>query len=230
MNPIRFEADYAEPRNRLTVFFRLIVAIPWSSGSPSTASSAFLAAIVAWFAMLFTKRYPQGLYDFVAGYVKLGAQIGGCVHAGRPTNGRPFMPDRDDIRSGSRSRRSRSSIEGLTRSSSPAELPAAVDPVRASYIFQGAAFVAWWRILFTGKQSATMHDATADVACLLGPGRRVPVAADRDPSAAARPAAAAYPADAPSLPGPEQMPINEAPLPAETPPADPPAPPPAPAA
>ena len=29
MNPIRFDADYIEERNRLTVFFRWIVAIPW---------------------------------------------------------------------------------------------------------------------------------------------------------------------------------------------------------
>jgi len=35
-----------------------------------------------------------------------------------------------------------------------------------------------------------------------------------------------YPANAPSLPGPPQMPINEAPLPAATAPAEPPPPPP----
>ena len=95
MNPIRFEADYAEPRNRLTVFFRLIVAIPWYIWLSLYGVVAFLAAIVAWFAMLFTKRYPQGLYDFVAGYVKLSAQVGGWVLL-VTDEWPPFMPDRDD--------------------------------------------------------------------------------------------------------------------------------------
>ena len=95
MNPIRFEADYAEPRNRLTVFFRLIVAIPWYIWLSLYGIVAFLAAIGAWFAMLFTKRYPQGLYDFVAGYVKLSAQIGGWVLL-VTDEWPPFMPDRDD--------------------------------------------------------------------------------------------------------------------------------------
>ena len=56
---------------------------------------AFVAAIGAWFAMLFTKRYPASLYDFVAGYVKLSAQVGGfalLIVDEIP----PFMPDRDD--------------------------------------------------------------------------------------------------------------------------------------
>ena len=56
MNPIRFDADYAEDRNRLTVFFRLIVAIPWYIWLSLYGIVAFLAAIAAWFAMLFTKR------------------------------------------------------------------------------------------------------------------------------------------------------------------------------
>ena len=29
MYPVTYEADYQKDRNRLTTFFRLIVAIPW---------------------------------------------------------------------------------------------------------------------------------------------------------------------------------------------------------
>jgi len=28
-----------------------------------------------------------------------------------------------------------------------------------SLVTQGAAFITWWRVVFTGRQSATMHDA-----------------------------------------------------------------------
>jgi hypothetical protein len=31
---------------------------------------------VAWFAILFTGRYPRGLYDFVSGFVRWGARVG----------------------------------------------------------------------------------------------------------------------------------------------------------
>ena len=30
---------------------------------------AFLAAIVAWFAILFSGRYPRGIFDFIAGVI-----------------------------------------------------------------------------------------------------------------------------------------------------------------
>ena len=159
MNPIRFDADYAEERNRLTVFFRLIVVIPWYIWLSLYGVVAFLAAIVAWFAMLFTKRYPQGLYDFVAGYVKLSAQVGGFATL-VTDEWPPFMPDRDDypVRvevapQQVEYRRAHTFFKYLL------SFPQQVILAGLSYVWLGAAFVAWWRILFTGKQSATMHDA-----------------------------------------------------------------------
>jgi hypothetical protein len=68
--PVTFEADYVERRNRLTAFFRLILAIPlaivlWVYGVLAT-----LVVIVAWFAIVFAGRYPADLYDFVAGFTR----------------------------------------------------------------------------------------------------------------------------------------------------------------
>ena len=37
--PVTFEADYLEPRNRLTAFFRLLLAIPLAIWAYLTASS-----------------------------------------------------------------------------------------------------------------------------------------------------------------------------------------------
>ncbi len=231
MNPIRFEADYAEPRNRLTVFFRLIVAIPWYVWLSLYGVVAFLAAIVAWFAMLFTKRYPQGLYDFVAGYVKLSAQVSGFVML-ITDEWPPFMPDRDDypVRvevapQQVEYRRAHTFFKYLL--SFPQQLILA----GLGYLWFGAAFVAWWRILFTGKQSATMHDALRmSLAYSVRAGAFLLMLTEVHPRLLDLPPQP-FPADAPSLPGPQQMPINEAPLPAETAPAaDPPSPPAAPEA
>lgn len=68
--PVTFEADYVERRSRLTAFFRLILAIPLAIWLYLYGIVAGLAIVVAWFAIVFTARYPQGLYEFVAGYTR----------------------------------------------------------------------------------------------------------------------------------------------------------------
>jgi hypothetical protein len=73
--PVTFEADYAEKRNRLTAFFRLILAIPLMIWLYVYAIVAYIAIVIAWFAIVITGRYPQGLYDFVAGFVRFIARF-----------------------------------------------------------------------------------------------------------------------------------------------------------
>jgi hypothetical protein len=68
--PVTFEADYLEQRNRLTAFFRLILAIPLAIWLYLYAIVAFLAIVIAWFAIVITGRYPRGLYEFVAGFTR----------------------------------------------------------------------------------------------------------------------------------------------------------------
>jgi len=71
MYPVTFAAENpGEERNRLTVFFRLIIAIPWLIVGGIYGLVAYLAAIGAWFSIVFTGAYPEGLYNFVAGYVR----------------------------------------------------------------------------------------------------------------------------------------------------------------
>jgi hypothetical protein len=71
MYPVTFSAENpGEGRNRLTVFFRLIIAIPWLIVGALYGFVAYLAAIGAWFSIVFTGQYPEGLYNFVAGYVR----------------------------------------------------------------------------------------------------------------------------------------------------------------
>ena len=77
MYPISFEADAAlEGRNRLTTFFRSLVAIPWVIVASLYGIGAGVAAIIAWFAIVFTGRYPEGLYNFNAGYLRMASRVG----------------------------------------------------------------------------------------------------------------------------------------------------------
>jgi hypothetical protein len=73
--PVTFEVDYTEPRNRLTAFFRLILAIPVAIFLYVYAIVACFAILIAWFAIVFTARYPRGLYDFVAGYLRFVTRV-----------------------------------------------------------------------------------------------------------------------------------------------------------
>jgi hypothetical protein len=66
--PVSFETDYLERRSRLTVFFRPILAIPLIIWLAIYGIAATIAIIIAWFAIVFTARYPRALYDFVEGY------------------------------------------------------------------------------------------------------------------------------------------------------------------
>jgi hypothetical protein len=73
--PVTFEVDYVEQRSRLTTFFRLIIAIPLFIWLYLYGIAAFVAVVIAWFALVITGRYPEGLYNFVAGYTRSLARI-----------------------------------------------------------------------------------------------------------------------------------------------------------
>jgi hypothetical protein len=73
--PVSFAADYAERRNRLTAFFRLILAIPVAIVLYVYGIIASIAILIAWFAIVFTARYPKGLYEFVAGYLRFLTRV-----------------------------------------------------------------------------------------------------------------------------------------------------------
>ena len=72
--PVTFEADYVERRNRLTAFFRLILAIPLCIWLLRLRIVAEIALVIAWFAIVITGRYPRGLYDFVAGFTRFATR------------------------------------------------------------------------------------------------------------------------------------------------------------
>ena len=69
-HPIRLVVNDDLQRNRLTVFFRLILAIPHFLWLSLWAIVAVLAWIVNWFATLFAGRSPDGLHNFLATFLR----------------------------------------------------------------------------------------------------------------------------------------------------------------
>jgi hypothetical protein len=77
MYPVQYEADYVEERSRLTTFFRLFTAIPAMVLTFFYVLAAEVVVFIAWFALLFTGRYPEGMYNFVAGAVRNSTRLQG---------------------------------------------------------------------------------------------------------------------------------------------------------
>ena len=86
--PVSYDVTPPEgPRNRLTTAFRLILAIPHillvgspgvgigeNSGTGVFGAVAFVNAFIAWFAILFTGRFPRGLWDLSHMYMRWRAR------------------------------------------------------------------------------------------------------------------------------------------------------------
>jgi hypothetical protein len=68
--PVTYTQAPPEQRNRLTVFFRVLLVIPHAILAFFYGIAAFLAVVVAWFAIVITGRWPAALYDFVAGFMR----------------------------------------------------------------------------------------------------------------------------------------------------------------
>lgn len=63
------------PRDRLTVGFRVILAIPHLVCVWALGMVWFFTTVVAWFSILFTGRYPEGLYTFAVGVLRWNTRV-----------------------------------------------------------------------------------------------------------------------------------------------------------
>lgn len=75
-HPVRLAVADDLSRSRLTVFFRLLLAIPHLIWITLWTIAVVFAAVVAWSATLFTGRVPQGIHDFLGKYVRYATHLG----------------------------------------------------------------------------------------------------------------------------------------------------------
>ncbi|HEV3072226.1 MAG TPA: DUF4389 domain-containing protein [Solirubrobacteraceae bacterium] len=74
-DPIRLPADENLHRSRVTVFFRLLLAIPHLIWLYLWGIVAFFAVIANWFATLFSGRSPEGLHRFLSAYLRYAIHV-----------------------------------------------------------------------------------------------------------------------------------------------------------
>jgi hypothetical protein len=70
---------YPDARNDLNRWLPLVkwlLAIPHYIVLVFLYIAAVVVVIIAWFAILFTGRYPQGMFDFVVGVLRWSLRVG----------------------------------------------------------------------------------------------------------------------------------------------------------
>jgi hypothetical protein len=74
-HPVRLVGGQDLERSRLTVLFRIFLLIPHLIVLCLYAIAALVATVIAWFAALITGRVPDGMHDFIAGYVRYSIRV-----------------------------------------------------------------------------------------------------------------------------------------------------------
>ncbi len=69
-HPVRLVVSDDLRRSRLTAAFRLLLALPQLVWASLYGAAAFVLAFVVWLAVLFERRAPTSLHQFLAGYVR----------------------------------------------------------------------------------------------------------------------------------------------------------------
>jgi Domain of unknown function (DUF4389) len=162
MYPISYEADYLRERNRLTTFFRLILAIPWLIVAYIYEIVALIVVVIAWFALVILGRYPEWAYNFNSGALRYFVRVfaWGFLQTDQfPPFGigpDPTYPVRLEV--APRAER-QSRLKALFRII--LILPLLVVQYAINFIHSGAAIVAWLTIVFRGYQPAGVHNALA---------------------------------------------------------------------
>lgn len=75
---VHLELDYPDVEhdlNRWLPLVKWLLAIPHFVVLFFLAVGAFVAVVIAWFAILFTGRYPRGLFDYVVGVARWGLRV-----------------------------------------------------------------------------------------------------------------------------------------------------------
>jgi hypothetical protein len=156
--PVTFEADYVEKRSRLTTFFRWLLVIPHAIVVTLYGIAAIVVVIVAWFALVFTGRWPRGMYDFVAGFLRYATAVNGYWYL-LTDKYPPFGPDVDayPVRLNVAPPKDEySRLKVLFRII--LAIPPYVIAYAMSIVAQVGAFLAWFAIVALGRQPKGLQD------------------------------------------------------------------------
>jgi hypothetical protein len=73
--PVTFDVDYPQRLSRWLIFVKWLLAIPHYIVLVFYGIAYYITLIIAWFAILFTGRYPRGLFNFAVGLLRWGMRV-----------------------------------------------------------------------------------------------------------------------------------------------------------
>ena len=73
---VTYEVDYPQQLSRGLIFVKWLLAVPHYVALWVLYIIAGVAWIIAWFAILFTGRFPRGIFDFLVGVLRWGYRVG----------------------------------------------------------------------------------------------------------------------------------------------------------
>jgi len=90
--PVTFDVEYPATLSRLSTLFRLLLAVPQLLVIYALGTVVGIITFIAWFAILFTRRYPKGLFELVVSFNRWTANVHAYMALLRDEYP-PFSPD-----------------------------------------------------------------------------------------------------------------------------------------
>ena len=78
--PLSLDIEYREDLSRWMIFVKWLLAIPHYIVLIFVLLGAYVAVFIAFFAILFTGRYPRGMFDFVVGAARWAIRVQAYAH------------------------------------------------------------------------------------------------------------------------------------------------------
>ena len=167
--PVRFDVEYPEKLSRLLnniPYLKAILLIPHIIVLLVMWIIAGVLGFIAWWAILFTARYPRGLFDFVVNVQRWGLNVYG-YNAMMRDEYPPFSGDDGKYPPASYSVQYPDRLSRLLNNipylKSVLLIPHIIVLI---FLLIGSAvvtFIAWWAILFTGRYPRGLFDYSVGV-------------------------------------------------------------------
>lgn len=158
-HPIRLVITDDLKRSRLTVFFRLLLAIPHFIWLWLYSIVSIFVLLVAWFAALFMGRVPEGMHNFLSRYLRYQVHVFSyltlCANPYPPFSGADSYPV--DVAIAPPAPQNRLTIFFRILLAIPALIFSGV----LNYLSEIVALFAWFVAIFMGRISEGMRNILA---------------------------------------------------------------------
>ncbi len=157
MSAFTYDVEYQEERNRLTVAFRIIWAIPHLVIAYAWGTLANVLGLVQWFIILFTGKRNEGIWKLQQSYLYYYCRVYGYVALlfdQYPAFGTDpgSVPVRSDISYEASANRLSSALRFIWA------IPAAIILIFVAIGAEVLVLISWFAIVITGKQPRGMWE------------------------------------------------------------------------